>query len=224
VTADAIQWDVATWKYALRFWTERLESVQGRLALEIGSRDGGLSLFLALRGCQVVCSDLDGPTPQAIELHRRYGVADRISYASVDACAVPFPDEHFDLVVFKSVLGALRDQNPPLGAQRTAVSEMHRVLKDGGRLLFAENLQASPLHTLLRERFVRWGRDWRYLSHVEISELLSGFTETDLSCRGFASAFGRREWQRSLLHGVDRLAVPLVPVSWRYVAFGVAVK
>jgi len=222
--ADIIQWDVGTWKYGLSFWAEKAGIEAGCSALDIGGRDGGLSLFLALNGCRVVCSDLDGPTARARELHRAYGVYDLVSYAEVDATMIPYPDERFDLVVLKSVLGALGDAGEVLAPQRRAIGEIRRVLKPGGRFLLAENMRGSSMHRLLRARYVPWGRRWHYFSTEEVEDLLSPFAAAELSFRGFAATLGRQEWQRRLLHGLDRLIVPLTPVSSRYVVFGVAVK
>jgi SAM-dependent methyltransferase len=218
VARDIIQWDVGTWKHALHFWDQRVGILKGKLGLEIGSRD------LALQGCNVVCSDLNGPTARAKELHRRYGVSDLVSYERVDVTRIPYPDDHFDVVIFKSVLGALGRGDSALQAQREAVREIRRVLKAGARLLFAENVEASAVHRLLRRYLVPWGRDWHYLTQEELTDLLSEFADVDLSFRGFTAALGRREWQRSLLHVLDSVTLPLLPASWRYVAFGSAVK
>jgi SAM-dependent methyltransferase len=224
VCADIVRWDIGTWKYGLGFWEQRARNLDGKLGLEVGSHDGGLSLFLALRGCRVVCSDLGSPTPRAKELHRDYGIAEQVTYATVDVKEIPYPDEHFDLVILKSTLGALGSADSSLGAQRTALSQIHRVLKPGGQFLFAENMKGSRMHALLRRRFVPWGRDWQYFTEKQMTDLLSEFTRVDLSFRGFAAVFGRREWQRKLLHEVDRVLVPFLPKALRYVVFGYAVK
>lgn len=222
--SDVIQWDIATWKRALGFWMDRVPDLRGKSCLELGSRDGGLSLFFALQGASVVCTDLEGPTLAAARMHAQYGMGDHISYGRADICGIPFPADSFDIVVFKSVLGALGDQDSTLGSQRLAVAEIHRVLKPGGWLLFAENLKGSPIHELSRRRFVRWGRTWRYLAQGELEDMLRPFREATIEYGGFVAAFGRREWQRRLLHGVDRVLIPLIPVGWRYAAFGAASK
>jgi SAM-dependent methyltransferase len=222
--SDIIRWDVATWKYGLRFWCQKAGPLRDKVGLEIGGRDGGLSLFLALNGCRVVCSDLHGPTAHAKELHRGYGVSGLVSYECVDVRRIPFPDEHFDVVIVKSVLGALGSDGGGLTAQCEALSEIRRVLKSGGRFLFAENMRGSSMHVFLRKRLVPWGRDWHYFTVTQIADLLSGFTAVDLSFRGFAATLGRREWQRSLLHNLDRVLVPLLPITLRYVVFGSGLK
>ena len=59
-----------------------------------------------------------------------------------DAAALPYPEEHFDTVVFCFVLCTIPDD-------RRAIAEAVRVLRPGGRLLMVEHVR-SP------NRLVRW--------------------------------------------------------------------
>ena len=220
---DILEWDVRSWKKALLCWDAALSGAGGGRVLEVGARHGGLSLYFALRGFEVTCTDIDGPTENAHQLHERYGVADRITYGKNDATAMPFEDEQFDVVGCKSVLGGIgHDDN--VAKIRQAIAEMHRVLRPGGMLLFAENLRASALHCWLRQRFVRWGRSWRYITHEELPGLFARFSRLDAAYYGFFAAFGKTEWQRTLLHGLDVLANPLISPRYRYIAYGRAIK
>jgi hypothetical protein len=48
-----IEWDVATWSRALPLWEAAAgPSLAGKRGLEIGSRGGGLSLWMARKGCE----------------------------------------------------------------------------------------------------------------------------------------------------------------------------
>ena len=105
-----------------------------------------------------------------------------------------------------------------------AVREMQRVLRPGGRVLFAENLRGSFLHAYLRHALVRWGSAWRYIARDELPRLFAGFADLQIQCCGFWAALGRSERQRTLLHALDVVTEPMVPRSWRYVAFGCATK
>jgi SAM-dependent methyltransferase len=224
VLADIVEWDVANWACALPYWLQhsalRLGACQ---ALEIGSRHGGLSLWLALCGADVVCSDLDGPTDLARQKHARYGVSSRVTYRDINALDIPY-ENTFDLVAVKSVLGGIgRDGHAE--RQHAAIEQMYRALKPGGELWFAENLTGSPLHRALRGRFVRWGTSWRYPSAGELTAFLQPFESIRCSTHGVLGALGRTERQRALLGRLDGLFVnALVPGSWRYIAFGVARK
>ncbi len=220
---DIVCWDIATWKKAIYFWESRLPPDLSGRVLEVGSNRGGLSLYFALRGLDVVCSDIENPEPYATALHEAYDVRDRIDYAKADALDLPFEESEFDLVCYKSVLGGIgRDGRYDL--QKRAITEIHRVLRPGGYLLFAENLIASPLHRFVRRHFVRWGSSWRYLSLLELHELLGIFSTHELRTFGFVSAFGRSERLRRILAGMDGLFLSLIPETARYVATGIAKK
>ena len=221
---DFVEWDVRNWSTALDFWGRYTsKDVATCTALELGARHGGLSLWLALQGARVVHSDVVGPSRRALGTHSDSGVSGRISYQRLDATRIPYRAA-FDIVVFKSVLGAVGDRYGPEG-QAAAVKEIHQALKAGGELFFAENLVASPAHRFFRRRFVRWGERWRYPSVDEMLAFLRPFTEVRYCTLGFAGAFGRTVRQRAVFGAADRLLLDrLVPARWRYIMVGVARK
>jgi SAM-dependent methyltransferase len=222
--ADIIEWDVANWAPALEFWRQYTSiEIRGSSALEIGSRHGGLSLWLALSGAAVVCSDLNAPTDEARRKHRRYGVAHRVTYDNVDALDIPY-DEQFDVVVFKSVLGGIGGARGR-EAQRQALKQIHKALKRGGELWFAENLTASPVHRALRRACVSWAYRWRYPSIDDLLEFTAPFSSCIWTTSGVLGAFGRSEAQRAALSRLDRWMFNRVtPPAWRYIAVGIARK
>ena len=168
-----LEGDVRNWSVALEFWAAHTRlDLSACTALEVGSRHGGLSLWLATRGATVVCTDVQGPTERARRKHAAAGVAGRISYECLDARRIPW-DGRFDLVVFKSVLGAVGREGGR-AAQARAVAQMHKALRAGGELFFAENLVASPVHRFLRRRFVGWSASWRYVSIDEMRAFVAG--------------------------------------------------
>jgi SAM-dependent methyltransferase len=219
---DYLQWDTGTWARALSHWDDVLDRrrLEGCEALDLGARDGGLTLYLAHKGMRVVCSDLEGPSPLAHELHARHGVGGQVTYARVDATAMPFAEGSFDVVVFKSLLGGIGAFGN-LAAMRTAIGEMLRVLRPGGLLLFAENQRASLLHRTARSLFVPWGKSWHYASIRELEDLLSPFVRSEVRTYGFLTCF-RKDFPPFLL--LDRLFCGLLRPQWRYVAFGHAVR
>jgi SAM-dependent methyltransferase len=218
--SDIIEWDCANWGRCLGFWEEAAPLTPGARALAIGERNGGLSLWLASHGLHVHCTDLNGPGPKARETHQRFGVSDSVQYESANVLSLPYFDGSMDVVVFKSVLGALREYP----AQRQAMREVLRVLKPGGVLYMAENLRASAVHRLARKRFVVWATYWRYIALDEIEELFTGFHILRSRSYGFLGTFGRTEAQRGLLGKADRLISACVPSRWRYIVFVVARK
>lgn len=223
--SDIMEWDIRSWSPSLDFWSKESSlDMSGINGLEVGSRNGGLSLWLAKKGCRVVCSDVDGPTEKARELHTKYGLTHLIEYSNIDATSIPYDDNYFDVVVFKSVLGSI-GCNDNKDAQIRAVDEIYRVLKPGGELFFAENLSASPIHRILRERFVKWGRTWRYVSVDEVSEFLKKFSSVKYFTTGFLAALGRSESQRYFLSALDKyLTNRVVPSKWKYIMIGIAKK
>jgi SAM-dependent methyltransferase len=221
---EIVEWDIENWSAALDYWRRHSRlTLSSCTALEIGSRNGGLSLWLALSGATVVCSDLEGPAESALRKHERYGVSRLITYERIDALDVPYSGA-FDLVVFKSVLGGVGTGDGRERQQR-AVQQMHNALKPGGELWFAENLTASPVHRALRNRYVSWGRRWRYVSPAELLEFLEPFASVTWRTTGVVGALGRSERQRTVLATLDKMFLnALVPAGWRYIAFGVARK
>ena len=216
------QWEVRTWSRAYPLWHSALAAMpkERDRALALGERDGGLSLMLADHGFITVCSDLRGPTDRAKDMHKSMGWDEWITYERIDALAIPKPDATFDVVSFKSMLGALSTKEH----QALAIREMHRVLKPGGVLLFAENLGGTRMHRWLRRRFTNWAGYWRYLDSTADQDLFAPFANVHLESTGFLAALGRSEGQRDLLARFDGVLCPLLPVNWHTVLFGIATK
>lgn len=217
---DTIRWDISNWSRALPIWLEALAEGPMNDALALGEREGGLSLWLATQGVQVTCTDLNPLPPETFALHTRHGVRDHIRYAQVDATRIPYPDASFDVVVFKSMIGALGSKE----AQTKAVAEMQRVLRPGGVLLFAENLAGTAMHGWLRKRYVSWEHYWRYLRWPADRDLFRTFARSRFESFGLFANLGRSEVQRGFLGRVDACLLPLLPRSWRYILVGACRK
>lgn len=218
-----LEWDVRNWSVALDFWLSKTgKHLPDCKVLEIGSNRGGLSLWFASKGAHVVHSDYNPLKDEAFERHRQAGVSGLIEYETIDARDIPYTD-HFDIVVFKSVLGAVGDGDRD--AQAKAIGEMHKALKKGGELFFAENAVGSPMHMFLRRKMIKWGNWWRYVTIDEMKEFLAPFSETEFRSIGFAGTFGRTEKQRDVLALADKFIFEhIVPDSWKYIIAGVARK
>jgi len=222
----AIEWDIPTWTRALKYWEQLIISQRLNVqhGLELGSRHGGLSYFFAKTyDSNIICSDYKGPSEQARTLHRENNLMTKIEYASIDATAINLPDSSMDFIVFKSMLGAIGSKNNYAQMEK-AISEMHRVLKPGGVLFFAENLKGSYLHQFARRKFVKWGKKWHYLSIDELKKLLSPFSKTELRTTGFSSAFCKEPPTANAILSYFDSALFFLPSRYNYVSFGYAVK
>lgn len=219
---DIIEWDIVNWSKAIPYWEKHTNLNNKKLkCLELGGRKGGLSLWLALKGHDVVCSDYESPESTAKPLHDKYKL-DNITYKNINATKIPY-DNEFDLVIFKSILGSVAKQGKDSLKQET-INQIHQSLKPGGKFIFAENLQASKLHQFFRKKFTKWGANWNYLKHNEIELLLSNFSKVHYTSVGFWGAFGRNEKQRNFLGKIDNWFEKLVPNKMHYIVIGVAEK
>lgn len=219
--SHVIEWDVGTWSRALPLWEDSVgSSLRGKRGLEVGGRGGGLSLWMARKGCDVVCSYYNEDIGGAKALHRAHGVAERVVYEEIDATAIPYRD-HFDLIMLKSVLGGIGAYGRP-DRQREALRQIHKALKPGGLFLFAENIVGTPLHRL--PRAIKWRGGWRYLTIDEMQTMLADFVELRFATTGLLALFGLSEGQRRLLARLDATFCHRLPVSWHYVMYGAARK
>ena len=107
------------------------EPTQGRV-LELGGGTGFFSINLALSGAIAGELHVNDISPGMLEVCERNGVKNGVAlHAEVgDAEALPYPDDHFDLVIGHAFLHHL-----PLPGK--ALMEAQRVLKPGGRILIA---------------------------------------------------------------------------------------
>jgi len=220
-----LAWDVTTWNRALQFWQKEGIALLPKNArgLEVGAWNGGITAFFAIQGCSMVCSDIEPLAETTRKFHHGLALNHLIEYQTFSATNIPYLDDRFDFVVFKSVLGAI-GRNDQIAQQQQAIQEIHRVLKPGGILFFAENLRGSLLHQFARKNFVPWGNTWRYISRSEMEGFLSDFSKKKIHTTGFFAAFvPPPEWLKSLVALFDGVLF-FIPKRWRYVVYGIAVK
>jgi ubiquinone/menaquinone biosynthesis C-methylase UbiE len=108
----------------LEFLVRRLQ--RGERVLNVGVGNGTLERLATMKGCDVWCLD---PSEQAIDRLRtelQLGERAKVGFSQ----AMPFPDEHFDVVVMSEVLEHL---DPDVF--QTTLSEVRRVLRKGGRFI-----------------------------------------------------------------------------------------
>jgi ubiquinone/menaquinone biosynthesis C-methylase UbiE len=173
---------------------------------------------------EVICSDLTNPKATAQMLHNKYKLNYKIQYESIDCTKLLYKENFFDVVIFKSVIGALGSEEK----QRLAIQEILRVLKPGGVLLFAENLNSSFLHTYLRRKFVPWSfreqNRWRYLKLNEMYLFLNKYNFVELNTTGFFANLVGNNLIKNIISYFDYVFEKLLPKKLRYIVYGAAIK
>jgi ubiquinone/menaquinone biosynthesis C-methylase UbiE len=119
----------------------------GLEVLEIGSGRGGGAAYLACRLAPRRLVGLDLSAAATALARRRHGSAPPLEYRQGDAEALPFDAETFDLVL--NVESAHCYASIP-----RFLSEVHRVLRPGGELLFADFVSRQSAFGRLQEMLV----------------------------------------------------------------------
>jgi hypothetical protein len=225
---EILGWDVENWGSLLDFALGESNFEHSTvLELGCGCDNGGLSLWAAKLGAKnIVCSDYHFPRETTLKIHKVYGLDDLIKYQSIDALDIPYSN-FFDIVCFKSMLGGIvREKSVSLCKQ--VFFQIAKALKKGGMLIFAENLESSYLHSLLRKKFGAGRNKWHYFHKDELPTLLKSMSEYELishETAGISGCFGRTEAQRILLGKLDRLFLErILPEKFRYIQFIIAKK
>ena len=120
------------WKDAM---VEYLNPQPGWKTVDVAGGTGDLTAkFSRIVGetGQVVLADInDSMLKVGRDKLRNLGVANNVSYVQANAEALPFPDNHFDVITIGFGLRNVTDKDK-------ALASMFRVLKPGGRLLVLE--------------------------------------------------------------------------------------
>ena len=133
-----------------RRWKRRvvdlLESVRGVRALDVATGTGDIAFALASRGARVVGLDI---TPRMIALANAKigGGAPPPAFVVGDMLALPFPSASFDVVTTGYGLRNAPDLT-------TAIDEIHRVLRPGGRLVSLDFNR--PRNALVRAAYLAY--------------------------------------------------------------------
>ncbi len=224
VLKDVLQWQYPLWQTPLEYWENKISaaSIQNPIALEIGAREGGLSLWLALKGFQVVCSDIRNPVLTASPLHRKYKVHSLIRYEAIDATNISYKG-YFDIIVLKSVIGGIGAYNRK-DLQIQSFRQIHQALKPGGYFLFAENAQASVIHRIFR-KLKSWSYYWNYPEYGFLKrELADIFSIVDMKAFGYFSAFITSSIFQKTAVCVDKKIDHFLSSKNKHIVYGIAQK
>jgi 2-polyprenyl-3-methyl-5-hydroxy-6-metoxy-1,4-benzoquinol methylase len=164
------------WGDARREALEAIGDVRNLRVLDYACGYGNLGLYLSEKGARVWGFDLSQPAIEtANKAAQRYGLA--AEFAQMDAAALSYPDDFFDLVVGFGVLHHVI-KYPQTDAH------LFRVLKRGGRAVFHETLWDNPLINLVRE-FTSEHSDAgdAHLTEHEIRRFSRNFSQVELKKR-----------------------------------------
>lgn len=215
---DILQWKVPVWKVPLFYWDKNVDWHSVHHCLEIGAREGGLSLWLAKHGKEVHCSDIQNPQNTAEKIHRQYPYTqNKIQYLVIDA-SQPFLHS-YDLIVTKSVLGGIGHHHQFHLIEKT-IQNIYNALKPNGYYLFAENASASILHQIIRKKFNQWAYRWYYLTIKEMKHLLHSYQEYHIHTFGFISPF----FAHNITSYIDKTLHTILPSTAEYLIYGMARK
>tara|TARA_Y100000748_G_C15499528_1_gene489479 strand:+ start:388 stop:1065 length:678 start_codon:yes stop_codon:yes gene_type:complete len=215
---DIIGWDIVNWSKSLAVWDKYINDKTDLNVLTLGDRNGGLALWFALKRHSVFATDRVGISEKCINIHKNYKFDKNIKYEKADMMNLNYDNNSFDIVAFKSVLGGLKT----LENQATAISEINRVLKPNGLLLFAENAFASPIHIYFRKRQNKF--KWKYLKEDELALIIKPMKIIDIKYYGFFGTFGRTEKQKYYLGHLDNYLSFFIPKSFKYINIYVCKK
>lgn len=220
---DILQWQWNLWKIPLLFWEKTIhwDTFNYPIALEIGAREGGLSLWLANKNFKVVCSDIQNPKIAASTLHEKYNVHEKIEYQIIDATNIPY-ENYFDIILFKSVLGGI-GYHRQTEKQIKTIQQIYKALKPSGYLLFAENAKGSYVHHLLRKNR-QWSTYWNYLNYDFFKKNLSLFQNYKIKGTGFCSTLLPFNVTQKFLIHIDQLFNKFIPLSCQPILYGIAQK
>jgi ubiquinone/menaquinone biosynthesis C-methylase UbiE len=124
--------------------------------LELGSGGGGMlaALHERYRPASLVGTDYDPFEVAAAQryLTRRWGeIPPTIDVRQADALSLPFADGSFDCVFALEVLHHVEERHTDYEKRPTALREIRRVLRPGGRLVYADFSQKERFRDSLRE-------------------------------------------------------------------------
>lgn len=226
---DIIEWDVQNWSELMVYWYPILQQLpKDKKVLAIGERSGGLSLWLALLGFDVLCTDIEDISLRASILHKKYNVTDKISYHVLDVVNETGFTGEFDVIIAKSVLGGVKanrsDPNTRGADTRTkAVKNIHRMLKQDGYFFSAENIAGNQLMRSARKALGK-NRSWGYISYTELKEMFSCFNSSEIKTFAILPTLFSSAIVNNIVYRLNKFLMPFTDPSKRIIAFTVAKK
>ena len=164
-----------------RFILERMGDLRGKRLLDVGAGLGESSVYFALRGAEVTCTDLSpGMVDCAMRLGEKHGV--RIEGIVTSGEELRVPPGSFDLVYIANTIHHVTDK-------AALFAEMQRALKPGGRFFSFDPLAYNPVIEIYR----RMATSVRTEDEAPLS-----FRDVDLAGRYFQNVQHREFWMLTL--------------------------
>jgi ubiquinone/menaquinone biosynthesis C-methylase UbiE len=125
-----------------RFILKQLRNIKGKYLLDLGCGAGENSVYFASQGARCVAADY---SPGMVEVALNLAEANQVAVEGrvINALAIDFPDNTFDIVYASNLLHHI--PNPEL-----SLREMHRVVKPGGTVCFWDPLKHNPIINVYR--------------------------------------------------------------------------
>jgi len=125
-----------------RFIMALLGDISGKKVLDLACGAGESSVYFALKGAEVTALDV---SPEMVKLASLLAAKYEVLVKGVvsDVAQLPFDKSEFDIVYGNGVLHHFLDK-------RTALLEIKRVLRTGGKAVFIEPLAHNPVINIYR--------------------------------------------------------------------------
>lgn len=109
-----------------------------------------------------------------------------------------------------------------IGNMNIATNEIYRVLKKGGSFIFAENIEGSIMHKIIRAYFK--SSSWYYPNLIDFINALDDFNNISYQTTGFFTILSKNEYFKSKYFLIDELIRKIVPDKSKYIIYGIAEK
>jgi ubiquinone/menaquinone biosynthesis C-methylase UbiE len=177
---------------AFRHIESLVGDVRGKRILDYGCGSGWLASYFALKGATVSGFDI---AQKLVDLSAKRaeenGMSERTDFKRMIAEKLEYPDNTFDYVIGISILHHI--------SLEEGSSELHRVLKPGGRALFMEPLGESVFFNYIRNHVFR-------IHHGEVRKVDAEHPLTYASVLEFGKRFSKTEYKEfQILEMISRL-------------------
>lgn len=193
--------------YGFDLYRKRVsEEVRSRRVLEYGCGMGSLAFGLAAQARQVIGIDISDVAIEQAQLAAGLQGLNNVTFMVDNAEAMRLPDKHVDVVVGSGIVHHLDIEK--------SMSEVRRVLSDGGIAIFAEPLAQNPVLNWYRNRSPELrSADEHPLTVADLRGMASGFSSTKLTYFGlvapilglFSTAAKSDSWVTRFVWWLDRM-------------------